>query len=271
VTDDATPPTRLRLQKILADAGVASRRAAERLITAGRVSVNGAMITTLGATADPASDEVCLDGKALTRRSGHIYVALNKPLGYVTTASDERGRPTALDLVRDVPARLFPVGRLDRDSEGLLLLTTDGALTEWLTHPRHEIEKEYMALVDQEPSPDALAALATGITLAGRRLAAADVARGPQTAGAAHVRGGWPAGAPAAACARWPGAAGRPASGRAPTADSSRVAGAAADGRSGGNVLGNGYVRTSRQITILLTFCVRVTILLSGSRQERPK
>jgi 23S rRNA pseudouridine2605 synthase len=177
VTDDATPPTRLRLQKILADAGVASRRAAERLITAGRVSVNGAMITTLGATADPASDEVCLDGKALTRRSGHIYVALNKPLGYVTTASDERGRPTALDLVRDVPARLFPVGRLDRDSEGLLLLTTDGALTEWLTHPRHEIEKEYMALVDQEPSPDALAALATGITLDGRLTAPAGVRR----------------------------------------------------------------------------------------------
>jgi 23S rRNA pseudouridine2605 synthase len=188
VTDDATPPTRLRLQKILADAGVASRRAAERLITAGRVSVNGAMITTLGATADPASDEVCLDGKALTRRSGHIYVALNKPLGYVTTASDERGRPTALDLVRDVPARLFPVGRLDRDSEGLLLLTTDGALTEWLTHPRHEIEKEYMALVDQEPSPDALAALATGITLDGRLTAPAGVRRLDRTPAGVWLR-----------------------------------------------------------------------------------
>jgi 23S rRNA pseudouridine2605 synthase len=188
VSEGSTPPTRLRLQKVLADAGVASRRAAERLITAGRVSVNGVTITTLGATADPDSDEVCLDGEALTRRSSHIYVALNKPLGYVTTASDERGRLTALDLVRDVPARLFPVGRLDRDSEGLLLLTTDGALTERLTHPRHEIEKEYMALVDQEPSPDALAALATGIALDGRPTAPAGVRRLDRTRAGVWLR-----------------------------------------------------------------------------------
>ena len=168
---------RVRLQKILADAGIASRRAAERLMLAGRVTVNGAVVATLGATADPEHDMIAVDGEPIAAPAGHVYIALHKPAGYVTTVSDERGRPTALDLVRDVRARLFPVGRLDRDSEGLLLLTTDGALTERLTHPRHEVEKEYTLLLDREPPPAALAALATGIDLDGRRTAPAHVRR----------------------------------------------------------------------------------------------
>jgi pseudouridine synthase len=167
----------VRLQKILADAGIASRRAAERLMLAGRVTVNGAVVATPGATADPVHDRVAVDGLPIAMPDRQIYVALHKPAGYVTTVRDERGRPTALDLVRDVPARLFPVGRLDLDSEGLLLLTTDGALTERLTHPRHEIEKEYTLLVDREPPPAALAALATGIDLDGRTTAPARVRR----------------------------------------------------------------------------------------------
>src|SRR5581483_2219058 len=168
---------RVRLQKILADAGIASRRAAERLMLAGSVSVNGVVVTTLGASADPERDTIRVNGATVTAAAGHVYRALHKPAGYVTTATDERGRPTALDLARDVPARLFPVGRLDRDREGLLLLTTDGALTARLTHPRHEVEKEYTLLVDREPPPAALGALATGIDLDGRRTAPARVRR----------------------------------------------------------------------------------------------
>ena len=141
------------------------------------MSVNGETIITLGATADPASDDVRVDGVPVARTQEAVYLALYKPAGYVTTAKDERGRPTALDLVREVPARLFPVGRLDRDSEGLLLLTTDGELTARLTHPRHEVEKEYLTLVDREPRPEALAALATGIALDGRLTAPAGVRR----------------------------------------------------------------------------------------------
>ena len=167
----------VRLQKILADAGVASRRAAEALIAAGRVSVNGVVVTTLGAKADPQHDQIRLDGRLIARDAPPLYFALNKPVGYVSTASDERRRPTVLDLVRDVPARLYPVGRLDRDSEGLLLLTNDGDLALRLTHPRYGVEKEYAVLLDREPRPEALGLLATGIELDGRRTAPARVRR----------------------------------------------------------------------------------------------
>lgn len=135
-----------RLQKLLSAAGVCSRRRAEEYILAGRVTVNGKP-AGLGDKADPARDDIAVDGAALPRPAGCTYMMLYKPRGYVTTLSDEKGRRTVADLVRDCPARVWPVGRLDMDSEGLLLLTDDGALTQRLTHPSHGVEKEYQVWV----------------------------------------------------------------------------------------------------------------------------
>ena len=135
-----------RLQKLLSAAGECSRRQAEGYIQAGRVTVNG-QTAQLGDRADPARDRVELDGKPVLTRSGRTYIMLNKPRGYVTTLSDEKGRKTVAELVADCPARVWPVGRLDMDSEGLLLLTDDGALTHRLTHPAHQVEKEYQVRV----------------------------------------------------------------------------------------------------------------------------
>lgn len=137
---------RERLQKLLSAAGVCSRRRAEEYIQAGRVSVNGET-AALGDRADLERDWVELDGRPLPSRKGHTYIMLNKPRGYVTTLSDERGRRTVADLTSDCPARVWPVGRLDLDSEGLLLLTDDGGLTHRLTHPSHQVEKEYRVWV----------------------------------------------------------------------------------------------------------------------------
>lgn len=135
-----------RLQKLLSAAGVCSRRRAEEYILAGRVTVNG-KAAGLGDRADPARDRVEVDGAPLPAPGGHTYIMLNKPRGYVTTLSDERGRKTVAQLTAGCPARVWPVGRLDMDSEGLLLLTDDGALTHRLTHPAHEVEKEYRVWV----------------------------------------------------------------------------------------------------------------------------
>ena len=131
-----------RLQKLLSAAGICSRRAAEGYITAGRVTVNGAP-AALGQRADPDRDEVCVDGRPLVAKAAPVYLMLNKPRGYVTTLSDEKGRRTVADLVADCGVRVYPVGRLDLDSEGLLLLTNDGELTQRLLHPSHEVSKTY--------------------------------------------------------------------------------------------------------------------------------
>ncbi len=131
-----------RLQKLLSAAGVCSRRQAETLIAAGRVCVNG-LPASLGQSADPETDAVTLDGKALRFGGERICLMLNKPRGYVTTLSDEKGRPTVAELVRGAPERVYPVGRLDMDSDGLLLMTNDGALANALMHPRHAIPKTY--------------------------------------------------------------------------------------------------------------------------------
>ena len=131
-----------RLQKLLSAAGVCSRRQAEAYILAGRVTVNGCQ-AGLGDKADPARDRIEVDGVRLSAARSHTYIMLNKPRGYVTTLSYERGRKTVAQLVADCPARVWPVGRLDMDSEGLLLLTDDGGLTQRLTHPSHAVEKEY--------------------------------------------------------------------------------------------------------------------------------
>src|SRR5690242_2476885 len=129
-----------RLQKILARAGVASRRGAEELVLAGRVSVNGHVIRELGSKADPALDVVAVDGKPVQQASRPVYIMLHKPAGYVTTRHDPEGRPTVFELVPDIPG-LFTVGRLDRDTEGLLLLTTDGDWAERILHPRYNVER----------------------------------------------------------------------------------------------------------------------------------
>ena len=151
-----------RLQKILARAGIASRRHAEDLISAGRVQVNGRQ-ASLGDSASD-TDRITVDGQPVSRATSHVTFALYKPRGTITTASDEYGRRNILDLVPVVPG-LHPVGRLDRDSEGLILLTTDGDLTLELTHPRYEHEKEYRVWTDPGPSTAQLQALERGVTL----------------------------------------------------------------------------------------------------------
>jgi len=135
-----------RLQKLIAAAGLCSRRAAEEWIAAGRVSVNGAA-ASLGQSADPDTDEILVDGQPLTIPERRHYLMLNKPRGYVCTLSDERGRPTVAELVADCGARVVPVGRLDLDSEGLLLLTDDGAWMQRILHPRNEVNKTYHVTV----------------------------------------------------------------------------------------------------------------------------
>src|SRR5262249_6534979 len=144
------PNTGIRLQKVLASAGVASRRAAEELITAGRVAVNGEVVRVLGRRVDPATDVIHVDGARVNVREDRVYLALNKPRGVLSTMSDDRGRPTVGEYVAERDERLFHVGRLDQDSEGLLLLTNDGELANRLMHPRHEIPKTYPA---QAPGP----------------------------------------------------------------------------------------------------------------------
>ena len=131
-----------RLQKCISEAGVASRRAAETMISAGRVTVNG-QTAQLGAQADPETDVICIDGRPLPSRAPKRYIMLNKPRGYVTTMHDEHGRKTVADLVASLGERLYPVGRLDLDSEGLLILTNDGEIANCLMHPSHEIPKTY--------------------------------------------------------------------------------------------------------------------------------
>ena len=135
-----------RLQKILSARGVASRRAAEEMIKDGRVTVNG-VPAALGQTADPRVDQILVDGKPLPDPQGNVYILLHKPRGFVTTLSDEKGRPDVAQLVADCGVRVYPVGRLDYDSEGLLLLTNDGAFAQRLMHPKHEVNKTYEAWV----------------------------------------------------------------------------------------------------------------------------
>lgn len=152
-----------RLQKVLARAGVGSRRAAEELIADGRVTVNG-KVAVLGARVDVETDLVCVDGLHIGVRPDLVHYLLNKPVGVVTTADDPQGRPTVLDGLPAEP-RVFPVGRLDMDTEGLLLLTNDGELAHRLTHPSHGVEKEYVAHVEGTPSRGALRQLREGVEL----------------------------------------------------------------------------------------------------------
>jgi 23S rRNA pseudouridine2605 synthase len=166
----------VRLQKLLAAAGVASRRASEQLIVEGRVTVNGEVVRELGSKADPGAD-IRVDGRRIKPAARPRYIAMYKPKGYVTTRRDPEGRPTVIDLLGDA-GYIYPVGRLDYDSEGLLLLTTDGDLAARLMHPRHEVEKEYEVIVAGVPDPAAIDKLRHGVFIDRRRTAPARVHAG---------------------------------------------------------------------------------------------
>lgn len=177
-----------RLQKILSQAGLASRRTTEQLMREGRVTVNGRTVTELGTKADPASDDIRVDGRRVRPPERKRYLLLNKPRGYVSTRDDPQRRPTVLELLEGVREYVYPVGRLDFDSEGLLILTNDGELTARLTHPRHGVERVYEARVRGTPDRRALERLAKGVVIEGRRTSPArarvirafDAPSGPQ-------------------------------------------------------------------------------------------
>ncbi len=153
-----------RLQKYMARAGIASRRHSEEIIAAGRVKVNGAVVREPGAKIEPGHDVVTVDNKT-AKVEKKVYILLNKPSGYVTTLKDPQGRPVVTDLSKEIPQRVYPVGRLDYSTEGLLLLTNDGRLAYALTHPRHEIQKIYHALVKGVPSIEKINQMKKGIDL----------------------------------------------------------------------------------------------------------
>ena len=169
------PP--IRLQKILSGAGISSRRASESLITEGRVTVNGETVTELGSRADPDVDDIRVDGRRVRTSTPRRYILMYKPRGYITTRSDPQHRPTVIDLLAKGGVReyVYPVGRLDYESEGLLILTSDGELAERLMHPSHGVAREYQARVRGVPDHHALERLARGVVLDGRRTGPAEV------------------------------------------------------------------------------------------------
>jgi 23S rRNA pseudouridine2605 synthase len=164
----------IRLQKILSAAGVASRRASEQLILDGRVTINGETVRELGTKADPAKDAIKVDGRRIKTDVANRYIVLYKPKGYVTTRKDPEGRRTVMDLIGEGDY-IYPVGRLDYDSEGLLLMMTDGELAARLMHPRHEVEKVYEVIVKGVPDPTAIEKLKKGVYIEGGRTSPAHV------------------------------------------------------------------------------------------------
>jgi 23S rRNA pseudouridine2605 synthase len=162
-----------RLQKIIAAAGIASRRKAEELITSGHVQVNGTTVTALGTKADPEKDHIRVNGKLLHGAQRHVYLLLNKPVGYVTTVSDPEKRPTVMNLIRGVGSRIYPVGRLDYASEGLVLMTNDGTLAHKLMKAASHVAKTYVVKVSGKPTEESIAKLRGGLSIAtddGRRV-----------------------------------------------------------------------------------------------------
>jgi 23S rRNA pseudouridine2605 synthase len=158
-----------RLQKILSQAGIASRRASEELMLQGRVSVNGVTVRELGTRADPVADDIRVDDRRVKSAERHRYLLLNKPPGYVTTRSDPQRRPTVMELIGGVREYVYPVGRLDFETEGLLILTNDGDLAARLTHPRHEVLRVYEVRVLGVPDQHDIDRLSKGVTIEGRR------------------------------------------------------------------------------------------------------
>jgi len=160
----------IRLQKLLAQSGVASRRKCEELMLGGRVEVDGEVVTRLGTKVDPREAVIRVDGKRLPPRSDHVYLVLHKPAGVVSTMSDPQGRPTLSDYVADRPERLFHVGRLDTETEGLILLTNDGDFAQSMAHPSYEVEKTYVAEVSGNPNKSVVRRLLDGVQIDGRRV-----------------------------------------------------------------------------------------------------
>jgi 23S rRNA pseudouridine2605 synthase len=158
-----------RLQKIIADAGITSRRKAEQIILDGRVSVNGKSVSKLGSKADPDRDHIRVDGRLLARTTGYVYLLVNKPVGYVSTVSDPQGRPTVVSLVRGIKQRVYPVGRLDYHSSGLMILTNDGELANFLMSRASAVPRTYQVKLEGRPDPADIAKVQTGIALDGRR------------------------------------------------------------------------------------------------------
>ncbi len=175
---DLPEQSTVRLNKFLSQAGVASRRKADEMLQAGRVSVNGQVVTSLGTKIDPASDKVFVDGRQVVVLSEPVYIVLNKPKDCITTARDERGRMTVMDYVRP-KERVFPVGRLDRNTTGVLLLTNDGDFAHRLMHPKHEVRKAYRATLDRPLEDQDGERLARGVRLAEGRTSPAEVFRVP--------------------------------------------------------------------------------------------
>ena len=164
-----------RLQKILAKAGIASRRRAEELIKEGKVRVDGKVVTEMGTKVDPDAQDIECDGIHVAAREKKIYILLHKPAGFLSTVHDPQGRPIVTDLLPQVKERVYPVGRLDLDTEGALLLSNDGELAQKILHPSHEVNKTYVAKVKGKPNTKKLAALSRGITLKGRKTWPADI------------------------------------------------------------------------------------------------
>ena len=165
----------MRLQKYIAMCGVASRRSAEKLIESGRVLVNGSLVDYMGCEVDENKDEVSVDGKIITPEKRLYYIALNKPKNYVTTVSDEFDRPTVMELVRDIGARIYPVGRLDFDTSGLLIMTNDGDFANAVTHPSHAVDKAYIARINRPLEKSEEILLRKGVDIDGRLTAPAKV------------------------------------------------------------------------------------------------
>ncbi len=167
--------TPIRLQKFIAQCGVASRRKAEELIIAGRIAIDGVIVREMGTSVIPGKNKISFDGKLLKIEEQYVYYLLNKPKGYITTLADPQGRPLVTSLIKDDTTRLFPVGRLDLDTEGALILTNDGELAQKIQHPSHGIDKTYEALVKGCPKKDQIERLKRGIFLEGKMTAPAAV------------------------------------------------------------------------------------------------
>jgi len=165
----------MRIQKYMAQCGVASRRKSEEIIAQGRVKVNDEVIKELGVQINPSKDIVKVDNKVIKMEKKKVYIALNKPEGYITTSSEQFGRNKVLDLIEDVNERVYPIGRLDYDTSGLLLLTNDGDLTYKLTHPKHEIDKTYIAVLQGTPTEDVLDKFRVGLKIDGYTTAPASI------------------------------------------------------------------------------------------------
>ena len=165
----------MRLNKFIALCGVASRRGADEIIANGRVTVNGSIVQTMGVDIDTQNDLVCVDGKTVRPQTENVYIMLNKPAGTICACSDDRGRQTVVDLISGIDARVFPVGRLDYDTEGLLLLTNDGDFAYRCTHPKHEISKTYFAVVKGILNDHAIKTLCGGVVIDGYKTSRAEI------------------------------------------------------------------------------------------------